>query len=162
MAHSKRSPSPVESKEDFKHENKTFDEMFLSELCGLLDCYQPIFEQVSSELTEMEHGKSEALEPWAGLIYQCFKLNKITNELPFFRIFPTLFSLMRWNKGRKYKDGNDTLDVKHATCALPYCDYFFTENELKSMITQSQLDTAFDCIVESTPEGILGELNKII
>jgi len=136
--------------------------MFLSELCGLLDCYQPIFEQVSSELTEMEHGKSEALEPWAGLIYQCFKLNKITNELPFFRIFPTLFSLMRWNKGRKYKDGNDTLDVKHATCALPYCDYFFTENELKSMITQSQLDTAFDCIVESTPEGILGELNKII
>ncbi|MES2378122.1 MAG: hypothetical protein V4553_16150 [Bacteroidota bacterium] len=157
-------------KEDFKHENNTFDEMFLSELGGLLDCYKPTFDRVSFELSEIDQEKKGehiqnqniTIEPWAGLIYQCFKLNKIANELPFFRIFPTLFSLMRWNKGRKYKDGNDTLDVKHATCALPYCDYFFTENELKSMITQSQLDKAFDCIVESTPERILDELNKIV
>jgi hypothetical protein len=68
---------------------------------------------------------------------------------------------MRWNKDRVYKDGNDTMDVLHAVHALPNCDYFFTENELRSMIVQLKLDKLFNCVAESNPKKILEILSAI-
>ena len=72
-----------------------------------------------------------------------------------------LFAAVRWNKTRKYSDGNDTFDFMHATAALPYFDFFFTENELHTIIRQIKLDVAYGCVVESDPKKVLELLHSI-
>lgn len=147
----------------YQHENKTFKAMFLSELWGYVLLFAEDFNEVIADHyfqhtgrypTSAEKGSQNG-EDWCKLIYQAFKAGKIAAELPMFKIFPSLFASMRWNKDRKYKDGNDTADVLHACSALPYCDYFFTEKELHTMINQQGLDVLFDCTVESDPEKVL-------
>lgn len=158
-----------ENKEKYAHENKTFDEMFLSELGGMLDVFRDDFNGVMTECYFEETGRQPTkaeeqdtdTNAWCKLIYHAFRLKKITTELPLLKIYPTLHGVLRWNRDRKYKDGNDTMDVMHAATALPYCDYFFTEKELHTMIAQQGLDKAFGCIVESTPERILSVLEAI-
>lgn len=116
----------------YQHENKTFKAMFLSELWGYVSLFAEDFNEVIAAHyfqhigrypTSGEKGAQDG-EAWCKLIYQAFKAGKIGTELPMLRIFPSLFASMRWNRDRKYKDGNDTADVPHACSALPYCDYF--------------------------------------
>jgi len=64
-------------------------------------------------------------------------------------------AVARWNKDRKYKDGNDTFDFLHVSSALPYFDYFFTERELSTMIKQRKLDEIYNCKVSSNIDEIL-------
>lgn len=157
------------NKEKYKDENKTFDEMFLSELAGMLDVYQDDFNEVMiDEYIEKKdkHPTEDELKDfdaktWCKIIYNSFKLGKIDTGLPYLKIFPSLFGLMRWNKERQYRDGNDSMDVMHATAALPYCDYFFTEKELRAMISQLKLDKSFNCVTESSPVEILSALEVI-
>jgi hypothetical protein len=98
---------------------------------------------------------------WCMLIYNAFRKEKLSDQLPMFNIFSSLFASMRWNKDRKYKDGNDTIDAMHASASLPYCDYFFTEKELNTVILQLSLDTTFSCITERDPNKVLERLNAI-
>jgi hypothetical protein len=137
--------------------------LFLSELGGCLDVYEDVFNDCLEEMffqhagrypTEAEKEASDR-KAYCKIIYNCFRLKKITTELPTFRIFPDLNAMARWNTDRKYRDGNDTLDFMHANAALPYFDYFFTERELKTMISQRGLDTLFNCQVESDPKKVL-------
>jgi len=100
-------------------------------------------------------------DDYCKLIIQLFREDKLTNELPLFKIDPSLFGLMWWNKDRIYKDGNDTMDVLHASNALPNCDYFFTEKELRSMIVKLKLDKSFGGVVESDGKKVLEALNAI-
>ena len=64
-----------------------------------------------------------------------------------------IFSAIHWDKRRKFKK-NDWLDFQHATAALSFCDLFFTEGPLKSLITRKDLnlDNVYNCVVLSTPE----------
>lgn len=158
-----------ENKEKHKNENKSFDEMFLSELGGMLDVFKndindivadSLTEQTGRQLTEDEKQHVDK-DAWCKLIYQSFRLKKVTTELSLLKIYPTLHAVMRWNKDRKYKDGNDTMDVMHAATALPYCNYFFTEKELATMVIQQKLDKAFSCIVESDPRRVLTILESM-
>jgi len=68
---------------------------------------------------------------------------------------------MRWNRDQIYKDGNHTTGVLYAANALLNCGYFFTENELRSMVVQLKLDQLFCCTVESDPKKVLTTLNSI-
>jgi hypothetical protein len=86
---------------------------------------------------------------------------KITKELPVFRIVPELFASTRWDRKRIYSDGNDTLDFLHASFALPYCDFFFTERELRTMIIQRKFDNLYGCRVESNSNEALKILESI-
>ena len=151
-------------------ENRSLKQMFLSELEGYLDLYQEVFRDVIIDVFHKENKKEHSLiekssadknNSFKHIIYNGFKLNKLTTELPIFRIVPELFALARWNRDRKFSDGNDTLDFLHASFALPYCDYFFTERELKTMIVQTKLDELYSCYVESKENLILEILNKI-
>ncbi|WP_374950055.1 hypothetical protein [Mucilaginibacter sp.] len=156
-------------KEKYKHENKNRTEMFFSELWGVLDCFGDQFNEVIQELYQKmtwhlptaEEIANTDKTSWQKLIYQCFKLGKVTTQFPTAKITAALAGSMRWNKNRKYTDGNDTLDIMHAAIALPYCDYFFTERELHTIIGQEKLDTLFQCQVESMPEAILATLNAL-
>ncbi len=157
-----------EGKEKFKDQNKTFKEMFISELESFIQEFKILINEELSTLFLEKVGRLPTIKELEGvnaddyckLIIQMFREDKLTNELPLLKIGPALFGLMRWNKDRVYKDGNDTMDVLHAAHALSNCDYFFTEKELRSMIVQLKLDKMFDCIVESDPKRVLDVLNS--
>jgi hypothetical protein len=67
-----------------------------------------------------------------------------------------LHAAMRWNKGQKFK-ANDFFDYQHAAAAVGYCDAFFTERTLCSVLTRGDfaLDKLYACTVVSTPEAAL-------
>jgi hypothetical protein len=158
-----------QNKRIYEGENRTIDAMFLSELSGYIDhfkdslseaIYKMFYEKTGRYPTDDEKGEVDT----GGLstfIYNEFKLKKITNELPSLRIVPELFAAARWDKGRKFSDGNDTMDFLHASFALPYCNYFFTERELHSLIIQRHLDKLYNCTVESSQKKVIDILNAI-
>lgn len=156
-------------KEKYAHENKSFKQMFLSELSGFLEVHKESLDKTFIDLCHTDLGyppsekdHKEIIEnSIVKLIYHGFRLSKITKELPMFKILPTMYAAVRWNTNRKYTDGNDTPDFMHVACALPYCDYFFTEKELRTIIAQQNLDTLFDCVVESDPNEAIRILDSI-
>lgn len=129
-------------KEKYKDENKSFHEMYLSELGGYLQEFEQDLNNYFEEFYYKETGNRVSEEErkdtnhksWKNMIYNLSKLKKLTDKLPSYRIFPEMNAVARWNTNRKYKDGNDTLDFLHVSAALPYFDYFFTERELRTMI----------------------------
>lgn len=156
-------------KEKYKHENKSFKQMYLSELSGYLETFDSDFIRYMDDIYFLETGmhlssiekENVHFANWSLCIYNLVRVNKITTELPSFTIFSELYASVRWNKDRKYKDGNDTLDFMHATAALPYYDYFFTEKELRSNIAQQKLDKRYNCMVLSNPTEIIQQLQLI-
>lgn len=157
------------AKEKYKTENKTFNEMYLSELGGYLEVFETDLNDSMEYVFFLDYGRfptdkeKENINPrhCRNMIYNLSKYNKLKNELPSFRIFPELNASIRWNKDRKYKDGNDTLDFLHTSSALPYFDFFFTERELKTIIVQQKLDKLYNCKVESKETEILKILESI-
>lgn len=155
-------------KEKYKHENKNFHEMYLSELGGYLQDLENdlnryfeefYFDETGNRVTDQER-ESINDKSWKNMIYNFSKLKKLENKLPSYRIFPEMNAAARWNTNRKYKDGHDTLDFLHVSAALPYFDYFFTERELRTMIKQRKLDEIYNCKVSSNIDEILEILNK--
>jgi hypothetical protein len=137
------------------HQNNTFNEMFLSEIAGMVDSYKADFKDLFAYKFEKQYGcppnpedleLSESGQLFANMIYNLFNLNKVKQELPSFRIHAGLHAAVRWDKKQKYQD-NDMHDFRHATAALGYCDYFFTEKRLCHLVTQDLLkyDKLFNC-----------------
>jgi hypothetical protein len=150
-------------KEKYIHENKSFHQMYLSELGGYLQEFEKdlnsyfeefYFNETGNKVTDRER-QSINYKSWKNMIYNFSKLKKLDDELPSYRLFPEMNAVARWNKDRKYKDGNDTFDFLHVSSALPYFDYFFTERELSTMIKQRKLDEIYNCKVSSNIDEIL-------
>lgn len=58
--------------------------------------------------------------------------------------------------------GNDWFDMRHASVALPYSDYFFTENHLKHQISNvMKFDQEYECKVVSRIDEAIEVLNQI-
>ncbi len=150
------------------HQNdyRKINDLFLSELSGLLDLKRDDIEQVMFDIYKKESGveikeDEMKLSNLTGMIYETYKRNKITEELSYFTITAGLFSAIRWNKGQKF-DRNHTLDFLHASCALPFFHYFFTENQLCTLIHQRKLDKRFGCKVESKPNKVIEIMSSLI
>ena len=119
-------------KAEHQHENKSFKQLFLSELWGVLDLYKPYFEDIMAYIYEQDTGqrpsaeetaKQEAGRLVANMIYEAFRRNKLTTELPSLWLGAGLHAAVRWDRRRKYK-ANDMPDFRHAVAAIPYCDVF--------------------------------------
>lgn len=137
------------------HQNKTFNEMFLSEIAGMIDSYKSDFKDLFAYKFEKQYGyppnpdevnQSDSGQILANMIYNLFKLNKVKQGLPSFNIHAGLHAAVRWDKKHKYQD-NDLHDFRHAAAALGYCDYFFTEKRFCHLATQDLLkyDRLFNC-----------------
>lgn len=152
----------------YKHENKSFKQMFMSEIAGLIDVNKDIIAEVINNIDrktfdaafqEMSVGDGKLA---GNMIYNLFRLNKINTELPSFKIMSGLYAAVRWDKKQKFKK-NDMHDFGHAAAALPYCDYFFTERPLTSLITQNMLayDKLYNCNVQWKVGSVLDALNAL-
>lgn len=153
------------------HENNSFSEMFLSELAGFLDVWEPELQYVMHRLRELETGckmndceinEASTPELVSKVIYNLFRLKKISTELPTFRIKSGLYAAARWDKERKFQN-NDFHDFQHAATALPYANYFFTEKSLAHLITQKMTayDRLYNCTVVSNVSSALCCLRAI-
>ena len=154
-----------EGKIRYAHENKSFKQLFLSELAGVLDLCIPIFEETMVYLFEKEKGykpianEVESNNPGkqiANAIYNLFRKNKLQVYFPTLVIGAGLHASVRWDVKRKFKK-NDLHDLRHAQTALPYFDFFFTEHSLKDLVTRSHVgfDKKYDCEVISHPNEAL-------
>ena len=157
----------------FSHadECKSFKQLFLAELSGILDVYRSDFQGLIRYLYESETGQSlnadeissdDSGQTIANLIYHAFRLNKIKSELPSFRISAGIHAVIRWDKERKYKP-TDLHDFHHAAAAIPYCDYFLTERSLGHLVQNKnlKLEKFFNCKIISDISEAIDELSRI-
>lgn len=153
------------------HENKSFKQLFLSELTGVLDLCIPIFEDAMIYLFEKEKGykptmneieSTSAGKQIANSVYNLFSKNKLHTYFPTLVIGAGLHASVRWDIKRKFKR-NDVHDFRHTQTALPYFDFFLTDHSLKDLITRS--NTAFhkkySCEVFSHPHEAFEGIKKI-
>lgn len=152
-------------------ECKSFKQLFLEELKGILDINIPDFKDLMVHLFESKTGQYPSAEELssddggriiAKFIYEAFRLNKLKSELPAFRILAGLHAAIRWDKERKYKP-TDVLDFHHAVAAIPYFDYFLTERSLRNLVHNKNLkiDTLFRCKTISDIDEAIDELSQI-
>jgi hypothetical protein len=136
--------------------------MVLNEIGGVIDLFGDDLADMMEYMFEKEHGsklseadkltnRAESMRLMRNTIYNLFKLNKMPqNALPTLRILSSLHAAVRWDKRQKFDD-HDMHDFGHATTALPYCDYFFTEKRLHHLLQQKLLglDKLYNCEIHS-------------
>lgn len=144
-----------EGKSSHFDDYSSFKQLVMIELAGILEVYKPTFQDLMVHISRGDAGQpSESPElsndnlgqGLANLIYHGFHLNRFTTELLSLRVMVGLHAAFRWDKGRKYKP-NDLYDIRHAIAAIPYCDYFLTENSLRNLVSDGNLkfETLFQC-----------------
>jgi hypothetical protein len=142
-------------KVEHHHENKSFKQLLLSELWGVLDLYKPCFEDIMASIFEKDTGqhvsaddkaRQESGRMVANLLYEAFRRNKLTRELPSLWLGAGFHATVRWDRKRKFK-ANDLPDFRHAVAAIPYCDFFLTEHSLRHLVSDRnlRLETLFSC-----------------
>lgn len=150
---------------------KSFKQLFMAELVGILEVHKQDFQDLMVHIVKSETGQSfnaeelssnNAGQLFAKFIYHEYQLNRIKHELPSFRVIAGIHAALRWDKGRKYKP-NDLHDIHHAAAAIPYCDYFLTETNLRHLVYDKNLkfDTLFRCRTISSINDAIEELVKI-
>ncbi len=160
-----------ENKMRYAHENKSFKQLFLSELAGVLDLCIPIFEDTTIYIyekenehkpTESEIRSSKAGKQIGNAVYNLFRKNKLQAYFPTLVIGAGLHALVRWDVKRKYEE-NDLHDFRHAQAALPYFNFFFTEHNLRDLVTRSNVafDKKYGCEVFSHPNKALKRAMEI-
>jgi len=150
-------------------EHNTFQKMYLSELSGTIESYQSIIHNVFKDVIDYKARKKgipvpteDAIDsqPIINIIYHAFKENKMKLYLPSLDIIAMLHAKLRWNKTQKYKQG-DFDDIGHATSALPYYDYFFTERSLYNMIKECKYDEKYNCKIAWRNSDVLLFLDNL-
>ncbi|GBE41058.1 MAG TPA: hypothetical protein ENH45_06780 [Nitrospirae bacterium] len=150
---------------------KSFHEVFMYEIAGILDIVKDDIEKLwiylyandkGCSITPEEIHKSECVKLLTNLIYHSFDQKKINRELPFFHINASLYAFVRYNKGQRY-DKNDFIDFSHTAWALPYCDAFLTEKPLHDWIRNNKLmlDKVYKTKVDYKEEAVLDYLNTL-
>ncbi len=150
---------------------KTFDDVFLQEITGMLDLSQNDIREVFSFLypstfgkkpTQEEQEKSELWKKMQNLIYHAFRLKKIGKKLPYIHTYAAIYAFIRYNKEQRFKK-NDLADISHASLGLPYCNAFFTERRLSAWISNSPLNlvNTYGTSVLHQDKDILDYLNRL-
>jgi len=153
------------------HEVKTFDQFFMSEVEGGLHCFADVLaEAVMVHLVEDEGDAEEAaaskvqqsVEGYASALRKGFAKGKVSTEVPCIHILAGLLAALRSDLNRTYKP-TDNEDFLHATVALPYYDFFFTDNALRHLICHKPLeyDSCYDTTVLSRTDEIIDALSTL-
>ena len=138
---------------------RSFSQAYDAEVRGIvdqlggiaLDVIQTISREQGITPNERATNDQRARENrWKNLLHIALVRDKARKLLPTLNIHANLYASLRWDKKRKFK-ANDLWDLSHATSALGYCDAFFTEKSLHTMVTQKhiQLDKIYNCRIES-------------
>jgi len=156
-----------EGKFSHQHEANNFQQMFMSEVAGMVEAYKEDLadmmeficdrkaEKTFSE-QEIKKYRDETVRLMQNAITNIFRFNKAGKMMPTIRISAALYAAVRWDKKQNFQD-HDFYDFRHATAALPYCDFFFTEKRLAHLLTQNLLgfDKFYQCNIQTTVSGAI-------
>lgn len=152
-------------KQNHTDEYNTFHQLFLNEVAGSIDILKDqidgatlnVFEKIAGNSISEEIAREvQDSDKTRKMIYNIFRLKKANTFLPFINIMSGCHASIRWDAKHAY-EGNHAFDFEHASCALPYTDYFFCEKQLKHIVTQNSLghDKLYSCEVASKPSDAL-------
>ena len=151
------------SKLDARERFKTYKELYLSEVRGILDGHADALGSVYEYVVLQGGPLPEPITPqqreqlgreMAAIVHAAFKVHEFAPSLPTVHVLASLFSHVQWDVGRRYKP-NDFADFSHASAAVAYCDCFLTERSLATLLKQARLDSLYECTVVSSPEELL-------
>lgn len=150
---------------------KNLGQAYEHELVGVLDLYTDRAAQILIEMAPASLGPApqkgsgqfkEIERQCLGLLVEAMKTEKGKTSLRTLHIQVSLHASVRWNRGQKFKP-NDFFDYQHAAAAVGYCDAFFTERSLASVLTRRDLalDKRYSCVVLSTAEDALAHVETV-
>lgn len=153
------------------HELRSFRQTLKAEVRGVASCFDSILREVAERLggrvglvapPDQATEWRNILDLLAAVIVAELDKGREPARLPSLAIEAALHASNRWDRGRRL-DAHDLLDFRHAAAALAYCNAFFTEKPLRTMIEQKHiaLDQRFRCPVRATLDDaadFLGEL----
>ena len=153
-------------------ELRSFKQAYSAEVRGIvdevgdvtLDVVRSIARENQQRFTEMDsEQKRVSRNRWKNLMYLVLVQDKARHFLPTLHIRASLYASLRWNKGRKFRPG-DLWDISHAEVGLGYCNAFFTDKSLHSMITERhlRLNKLYECHVCSSAEDAVKHVSGIL
>jgi hypothetical protein len=160
-----------QEKDAYLIERATFKTIFLTELEYILQREEATLAGIFICLYEEKYGhapqqeevaSSSAGNKFGNLIFTAFKEGKVGKNLPTFEIEAGIHAQLIHDRTRKYKP-HDIHDINHAIAALPYCDCFFTENNLREFVIRKNLgyDKKYDCSVLSSMRNAVSVIEDI-
>jgi hypothetical protein len=152
-------------------ELRSFEQTYKDEVHGVLDVFMDIAINIVSQMVRTEHGvghelkskqRAEEGRQLHNLLFAALGRAETKLALPTLHIIATIHAAIRWNRQQRLK-ANDFLDFQHATAALGYCDAFFTERSLASLVAAPHvgLDKTYGCAVVPSPERALDYLRTV-
>lgn len=148
-----------------------FKQLFLIELAGGMDGFRDYIKNVmlgtldpfAHFSTTPERDIEQEVQLFMNMIYNCFDLRyeMICQSLPQMTIHAAMHAMARYDKKRKYRK-TDFQDFYHASAALPYCDAFFTEGHLATILKQRHLkfDELFKTVVTNDYDEAIAHLES--
>jgi len=153
-------------------EIRSFVGAYKTEVEGVLD----VFGEISAEIIEnmvredfdpnynpSPEERAETTKQIHHVLFQAFQRDETKTALRSLHVLASLHAAVRWDRKRRLQK-NDFLDFQHAAGALGYCDAFFTEVPLRSLLTAHHiaLDKQFSCHVVATPEEAVLYLQRLL
>ncbi len=153
-----------------RHEITDFHSAFMTEIAGLLDCMEAEIEEISKAMYESEYGhppppsectNEDGHHLFTRLIYNAFRLKRITTEIPYLHINAGIHGALR-HRRQPFKNG-DYWDHLHAYPAIAYCQAFFVETSLGHLVSNRplELNHAYGCSVLWNEDEVLKYLMSI-
>lgn len=144
---------------------KNFKQVYEHELVGVMDLYAGRAADILCDMALPFVGpcpgkhtdEYKTIERHClGLMVRAMNSDQGKATLRTLHIATSIHAAVRWNKEQKLK-ANDFFDFQHAAAAVGYCDAFFTERSLATVLTRRDLalDKLYGCAVEFSPEAAL-------
>ena len=147
-----------------------FEDLLNEEFQGAVDASSEIINQAITQFVrwrfntnsvEIHDVKEKEI---INAIINMFKLKKIKQYFPSLQVFSGLHASVRYDKTKKFSQ-NDLYDFHHASSALPYCQYFITDNPLAQRLNTKPLEFGKkfgSTVLPAKPDLILNVFEEII
>jgi len=157
--------------EELREKVSSFQELFLDEIYFSVEYISPMLTEAMEYMYTKETGgvRCETQEEseiqnklLVNMVCNIFRLKKEGDNFPTLKVGAGVHAAVRMDKKRRFV-ANDYYDFRHAQAAVPYCDYFFTEKNLRHLLEMNSLsyDREYNCEIASKQNEVLRILEKI-
>jgi len=154
-----------------REKNLQFKKVFLDEIFYMVIEIKPLLNEAMEYLynqetgnvaTEAEQKAANESKTLVNMVCNLFRLEKEGANFPTLKVDAAIHAAVIMDKMRNFT-ANDYYDFRHAQAAVPYCDYFFTEKNLKYLLTINSLafDKEYNCEIASAPKDVQRALEGV-
>ncbi|CAH9067344.1 hypothetical protein PSECIP111854_04082 [Pseudoalteromonas sp. CIP111854] len=158
-----------EDAEQCRDKTSTFKAIFIDEVCLSVEYIADMLTEAMEHIYTKETGKVRSDEEkkdkdklLINVVTNMFRLGKEGDNFPTLKVGAGVHAAIRVDKKRQFQ-ANDYYDFRHAQAAVPYCDYFFTEKNLRHLLKMNSLsyDKEYSCEIVSKQSEALKILTDI-